>query len=94
MAENHTVRVIVDINVPSELEKSLLEDNTEFKQMAGMAVQAVAVNVGKASADPRWNNGRGYQVQVHQHFSTRDHYCETCADQVARDRINVPALSD
>jgi hypothetical protein len=94
MDDNHTVRVVIDINVESELERDLLMSNTEFKQMAGMAVQAVAANTAKVHVDPRWNNGRGFVVTTHQHYSDPDQYCRDCRSTLAQDEINVPRLSD
>lgn len=92
--DEHTVRVVIDINVESELQRDLLMSNTEFKEMAGMAVQAVAANTAKVHVNPRWNNGKGFWVTTHQHYSDPDNYCLECRAVQSQDEINVPRLSD
>jgi hypothetical protein len=81
---NKKVRVVVTINVPSDLEAELLVDNRHFMSMAGKAVQAVAAQTNGASPDPRWMNGEGNHVTAHIHDGNG---CAPCRNHLYNDEI-------
>lgn len=82
---NRKVRVVVTINVPSDIEAEMLVNNRQFMSLAGKAVQAVAAQTHGANPDPRWLDNQGSHVTTHIH--TGENGCTECRAYLYNDDI-------